>query len=71
MDECDYFLEWLVKGRMAEARAEAARWRLVHSASPPRLGLLTRLRNALLQLTDDLRGRRKKDARSAGRLASL
>ncbi|MGH2361496.1 MAG: hypothetical protein ACRDGM_13255 [bacterium] len=71
MDESDYFLEWLVKGRMAEARAEAARWRLVHSASPPRPGLLRRLGNALLQLTHDLRRRRKKDARSAGRLASL
>ena len=62
MDECGYFLECLVKGRMAEARAEAARWRLVHSASPPRPGLWTRLRKALLQLTDDLGGRRKKDA---------
>ena len=71
MDECDYFLECLVKGRMAEARADAARWRLVHSASSLRPGLLTRLRNALLQLTDDLGRRRKKNARSAGRLASL
>ena len=71
MDECDYFLEWLVRGRMAEAQAEAARWRLVHSASPPRPGLWTRLRKALLQLTDGLGRRRKKDARRAGRLASL
>lgn len=71
MEESDYFLEWLVKGRMAEARAEAARWRLVHSASPTRPGLLTRLRNALLQLAGDLRGRRKRSARSAGGLASL
>ena len=71
MDECDYFLEWLVKGRLAEARAEAARWRLVHSASSPRPGLLTRLGNALLQLTGDLGRRRRKDARRADRLASL
>ena len=39
MDGNDYFLEVLVRDRLAEARAEAARRALVADAGPPRRSL--------------------------------
>ncbi len=50
MDYNAYFLEWLVRERLAEARAAAARYALTDSLRAPRCSARVWLGNALIRV---------------------
>jgi len=50
MDMNVYFAEWLVKERLAEARAAGARDALIHAHRPPRQPMRIALGLALIRL---------------------
>lgn len=58
MDGSDYFLEVLIRDRLAAARAEAARRALAATVQPPRRRVLAVVTRALMGLALTLRTRR-------------
>lgn len=50
MDLNEYFAEWLVRERLAEARALAARWALIDSVRPPHRPMRAVLGRALIRV---------------------
>ncbi len=62
MDMNLYFAEWLVRERLAEARAAAARSALVGAAVPARRPVRIRLGLALVRLGRLLQGSRPRGA---------
>lgn len=62
MDMNLYFAEWLVRERLAEARAAGARDALTQSVRPKRRPVRVRLGAALVSLGRRLEGRRRRRA---------
>ena len=62
MDMNLYFAEWLVRERLAEARAAGARDALVQAVRPKRRPARVRLGAALVSLGRRLEGRRPRGA---------
>lgn len=57
MDFNEYFAEWLVRERLAEARALAARATLIRAVRPPRRRLRATVGLVLIRIGQGLLGR--------------
>ena len=62
MDMNVYFAEWLIKERLAEARAAGARDALLHAHRPPRQPMRIALGLALIRLGQRIQSGRRSTA---------